>query len=199
MSDLSQTTDAVARGLARLPQQFRETEKLKALVEVLLQHFQDAEDALWGLQTLRWLDTATGAQLTELGELVGEPRAHTDDDVYRLWVKARILVNRSNGKPEELLHILALLEPDATTDINEYYPAFYLLTVLAPAADPAELAAIMREAKPAGVGTGLVYSDLPASEVFTLSDDDTVMAGDPSRGLASDDGTSSGGHLTGLI
>jgi hypothetical protein len=197
---LDQISDVVARGVARLPQQFRETTDFKALVEVLLQHFQDAEDALWSLNTLRWLDTATHAQLDELGALVGEPRgAHTADDVYRLWVKARILVNRSNGKPEELLHILALLEPDATTDITEYYPAFYLLTAIDTAADPVELAAILHQAKPAGVGTGFVYSPLPASEIFTLSDDDTLVTGDSLLGLASDDGFTSGGHFADLL
>lgn len=50
-----------------------------------------------------------GEQLDRVGVIVGEPRWTADDDAYRITLRARVLINRSNGTAPEMIAIAALL------------------------------------------------------------------------------------------
>lgn len=73
-------SDIISKGLARLANQFDGSENLKSFLESFLNEFQELENS--GLQLLneRYLDTAVGAQLDGIGEIVGVDRPYGSVD-----------------------------------------------------------------------------------------------------------------------
>ncbi len=61
--------------------QFQAKPRLEALVKALLKPAQGLQGALRDMYEQRWLDTAVGAQLDGIGEIVGLPRV-IDEAVY---------------------------------------------------------------------------------------------------------------------
>ena len=65
------------KGLLRLVHQFQDSPKLKGLISAFISQFNDIDTAQNDLLTLRWVDTAQGAQLDGVGEIVGLSRPYT--------------------------------------------------------------------------------------------------------------------------
>lgn len=82
---------------------------VQLLVAAFAAPAQDVENALQQLLLQRWIDTAVGVQLDQLGEIVGQSRQGLDDDDYRRFCRARILTNRSDGRFETLIAIALLV------------------------------------------------------------------------------------------
>lgn len=124
----------VERALARLTQQFRGKTNVEALLSALAAPGQDVEDACWQLLTERTVDEAIGAQLDDLGAIVGEERQSRDDDDYRRFIRARITVNRSTGSANDILTVARLVLDldfvDATFDLEMQPPAGLVLRIL---------------------------------------------------------------------
>jgi hypothetical protein len=144
---------------------------------------------------------AEGDALDMLGALVGEARQGRSDDVYRVWILARAGVNRSNGKPEELLAIMRLV-CDSTIEIAllEFYPATIQirLTGAMTATLAAQVAGLMSSAKAQGVALEMYYAPVPVAGVFTLGNFATYDAASTSTGLANA-ALTTGGRLTGIL
>lgn len=126
--------DAVA--LSRLLSQFRGKPRFAALIRALVSGVQTLEDDADDLITLRTLDAATGASLDQYGAIVGEQRGALADDDYRRFIRARILINRSRGTPDDLAAILALLFGVDVLDNVSHYEA-PPLTIVFEVVDPA--------------------------------------------------------------
>jgi hypothetical protein len=127
----------VQQGLSRLISSYKDKPLLGALLTSYLKEVQQIENALIQLLNERLPDTATStAVLDILGRIVGQPRSGRDNDTYRLWIKARIAVNRGSGTIPELNNILQLVLPsDQAFELYEdSYPAHF--EVLVP--DPVE-------------------------------------------------------------
>src|SRR6185369_11842721 len=112
MSDLVKEQDHVQVGIDKLLHQFKNSTDLKAFFGALLGPLQTTEDDLMDLYESRWVDAAEGLQLDNLGALVGQDRLGFSDSEFKLWIKARILVNKSTGKADDSLKILALITED---------------------------------------------------------------------------------------
>lgn len=91
--------------LARMPQQMRDDTSAVALVTALMGPFQELEDAAIAVLTQRTLDVAVGAQLDVIGALVGRRRGGLADEIYRRYIRAQILANRSRGIREDLIAV----------------------------------------------------------------------------------------------
>ena len=157
---------------------------------------QSAEDLAYQLLTLRSIYTATGVQLDTLGKIVGLTRNAyaADDEIYRLLLLVKILVNRSNGRLEVFLDIIervGITEPIAAF---EFYPAALRTEATGMAADPAGAAIweIIRAAKPAGVRWDFVFSTYASDSVFTISSDAATFQTDNARGTENIAGTAGG-------
>lgn len=135
--------DQVAQALARLPSQHQGKVKIEALLTTLCQPFQDIELLLWALFTQRGIDSGIGAQLDQIGVLVGQPRAGRDDTTYRRFLRARVATNKSRGTQDEILAIAALVIGDGTVTLilNNSGPATVVLKVGNPLA--ADVAAVL--------------------------------------------------------
>ena len=156
----------------KLPSKRRDKANTLAFLDVLVSPAQVFEDALWQLYTERRIDTAIGAQLDDIGEIVGQPRVSADDEVYRLYLRARIRVNRSSGTTEDILDIARLIlnDPDAHLQNDNTGIAAYVLRVLGVELSD-ELAAtlfkFLRDSTADGVRTVIEYlPDGPSESAF---------------------------------
>jgi hypothetical protein len=153
--------DHAERMVSKLIEFFRKPRASAVLRDVFGPQVQEIEDTLWELFQAFDLDTATGATLDFLGAIVGELRNDRDDDEYRVAVKLRLMVNRSEGTVEELLAILVLADPDLVFTLREYWPASIILRwtgAFTRLAAP-DLFVLMQQAKPAGVLMHAIISD----------------------------------------
>lgn len=177
MATLEQNAEHVTEALARLLEQFKHRPNLEALISALVSQIQDVENSAFDLYLERWVDSATGVNLDNLGELVGQPREGRLDGEYRRWIKARILVNRTNGHGDDLIRIAELvLGTLENFELIEYYPAAYNIVVTNYPDDPQTLFDIFFAAKPAGVGFILEVSESSPEDLFRFAPADTIVS-----------------------
>jgi len=105
--------DHASEVLALLPGQFEESALLRALVAASVGPsdpttwgMQELEDVLWDMLTLRWLASASGQQLDDLGVVLDVPRPSSDDDEYRDLLYLQVLIDTSLGDPERMIAIV---------------------------------------------------------------------------------------------
>ena len=103
--------DHVDQGLGRLAQQYKNQPNVTSLVTAMISRVQVVEDALRKVATQRALygNTAQGAQLDDLGALVGVARQGLSDEVYRVLIRGEIAKNNSNGTLEALLNVARIV------------------------------------------------------------------------------------------
>ena len=173
--------DHVKAALARLPEQFKRKPKLRALIEALAKPAQAIEDA--GQQLLgHSVDTAVGVYLDAIGKIVGQPRnGLTDEDLYRRYVRARIMTNRSRGTVDDLIRVARLVVHDtaARVRIRPFRVASLVAAIDDAAVSPAVadiLIDFLRSAASAGVR--VVLSTSPAAPAATF-----CFSNGPGRGF----------------
>ena len=109
--------------LSRLLQQFKEKDNITNLLKAYLDSLQITSQSLADFANQNNLQDAVGAMLDVLGKVVGESRKGRTDESYRLAIQNRIVVNNSEGTPNQLLEILQLLSPTSTDNkIFEHFP-----------------------------------------------------------------------------
>lgn len=170
---LEHVEDHAAQAQGRLASQYRDT-TVEGFVLAPVPGQQAVEDALWQTLQVPVIDSAEGEQLDLLGRIVGEPRYSRDDATYRLWLKARVAINKSNGTVAELLYIVGLIKPaDASLRLVPSYPAslnLHLDDIEVTASDAAIIAAVLQEAKAAGVRAIVEFLNSSPEDAFTLDD-----------------------------
>jgi hypothetical protein len=176
---VGEVTDHIALALSRLPHMYKgadaahETNTQKVL-RALLAPAAALEAAMQQVLTQRAIDTAVGVQLTALGKLVGMDRQGvTDDEIYRRFVRAAVVANKSNGLIDDILTIGKLVVNDVGavfTLRNEGAAAFVLAIsgVAVTDAVAAVLIKLIRQATGAGIRAILEYSSAAPSTVFVL-------------------------------
>jgi hypothetical protein len=151
--------DHATEMVGRLAQQFRRP-KIEAYLRVVAAEVQALEVALIDLYTLRAIDTATGEELTRIGERVGQPRAGMSNDfTYRRIVRARIASNRSRGTANDIIRVARAALPEVADYKIRAKPlgiAGYELHITSPTIGVfvdfiAPIAALIRRATPAGI------------------------------------------------
>lgn len=197
MADLVKITTHVADAQARLVEQFKEQPRLLALIEAWVEPLQDIEEQLSLLLHYRTLDASVGQQLDNLGAIVGQAREGRTDDEYRLWIAARRLVNIATGIPNDFLHLMETVLPMSESEYIPYYPAGFQIRSYGLDGGSATIWQILSTIKPAGVHFGFQYSDVPADEVFTLSDSGSLTASS-TLGLGDSTDASVGGKFAGV-
>lgn len=180
-------------------EQFQKKPRLEALARVFLDRCQELENVFWDIIEKRLIENAVGVQLDVLGKIVGQPRIGDTDDIYRLHIRARIRINISNGTPNDILEIAALLLQGARFSFDEYYPASFVIDVLDPMLeDPFFVWSLIGEARAAGVGHSLYFSDDDEDDTFAFAEGD-IEEDDTARGFSDDDEDDPGGSLVNCI
>lgn len=167
MKNITYTAAHADEGVAKLIAQLRGKPRLEGLLRSYLDQIQDLEDFYFDLYVLRSVDSAEDQQLDDLGDLVGQKRNGMQDDEYRLFVKARILANKSKGYNPTLLKIIRILNATTPIKMREYYPKAVVYEVFAPDANPMITSRdLLQRAKASGVN--LDYQASPQDYAHTL-------------------------------
>ena len=192
----------VAEALALLLEQYKRKDNIAGLLSSYIAPIQDLENVAYDLWTKFLLDSATGAQLDLLGATVREDRGGKSDTDYRAFIKARIAINRSNGRAGEILNVLRLIS--AAGDVFYLDEVFPAAMVVYQDVDPAAFAGdetvyidILKQAKGGGIQVQFVWSERASTARFTLSSSNTLETSN-TLGLANDAQTT-GGHLSGVV
>lgn len=107
-----------AQGL--LLYQFKNSPKLKGLLNNLIKPLDDVLEEINQLYNGRYIDKAYGERLETIGRIVNQPRKNMDDEAYKAWLKVRIRLNIGHGRAEDVLGILNIL--NCTVLLKEYQP-----------------------------------------------------------------------------
>lgn len=130
MSAVEYQPDQAGETRRLLYSQDRHRVRLNALVAAYGAAFQLAEDTLYSIRENSRLPYATGDALDQWGALVGEARLGLDDNVYRGFISARIVANRSDGSLPSLAQVLALITDPLEIRGYELYPSLVVLQIL---------------------------------------------------------------------
>lgn len=112
------TIDYVELALSRLPSQYRGIDhkhesRQEQMMRVLLTPVPDLAAAMIAMLLQRSIETAVGEQLTSIGRRVGREREGvTDDEIFRRYVRAQIVANRSDGVVDDILTMADLVIND---------------------------------------------------------------------------------------
>lgn len=185
-----QITNQFQRALALLASQFRdqkpdgELTNFQKLIKVLVTPFQQLEDVKWQLKTQRWLSTSIGAQLDEIGVILGLPRQiNESDEDYRERLQFQIFINTSSGTPEEVMAILAFLTQATHVNYHDIGIAAFQLETngLKFPNPPNDLNDGIFRASPAGVNYAPIVATYNVPISFELGGDltDQLLAVNP--------------------
>ncbi len=137
-----------------------------------LDRIQELDTATVSLiQNVLDLENAKGVHLDLLGRIVREARDGTADDTYRRALRVRILINRSQGRIEDLIEIASLFEDDAPIRLREFQPARITVEVQAVPINAADRVHVrLRRAKAAGVALQTITHPAASADTrfFTL-------------------------------
>jgi hypothetical protein len=189
----------VEQALELLLEQFKGSPKLAGLLRAYIGQVQNLEDLLHTLLSERTLETAVGEQLDVLGRIVNQSRGSLDDDGYRVWLRARIALNRSSGTPEDVMGLMTRILPGQTMTLLESFPAAFILTLVEPVTpiEATQALALIDLVKPIGVQSILIYTVDDGSTTFQFASGDTEEV-DADAGFAPDD-QSVGGSFTDVV
>ncbi len=113
--DEEEDTVSVSQMVERLAQYLKDKPNVLTFLTVFANEVTTITQALADLKAERTVDDAFGAQLDVLGAIVGEARQGKDDDTFRNFVKARIILNSASGTIEELYSLFGQVSPGGAT------------------------------------------------------------------------------------
>ena len=116
--------DCTETALRRLWKQFEDAASWQRLFgEIIGPTYQVLEQAIGSVDQARYLSTAEGQQLDEIGALVGRARGSlSDDELYRLAIRADAATLFSSGTVPEIVEICRSLLGDEMR-VVQIYPA----------------------------------------------------------------------------
>lgn len=116
---ITKITDHVSQAQARMLSQYADKTIFKDLIEVLCNGIQTLEDYIYEFYGLLDIDTAHNSWLDLIGEIVGQPRYNTTDEIYRALIRAKIGQNSSDGTYEYIMSIFKILTGSVTVKLTE--------------------------------------------------------------------------------
>lgn len=170
------------RSLSLLASQFRDFKpdgsltNLQKLIKVLSAPFQEIADVIQELKTERWLSTAIGQQLDEIGIILGLPRnPNESDEAYRQRLQFQVYINIYSGTPEQLMNILKNVTNASYVGYLETEFAYFQLETngLTFPTPINSLNQLIKDSSPAGVNYAPIVLTYNMPIVFSFGDDVT--------------------------
>lgn len=119
--------DYVGLAKSRLVGRLNQKPLVEALIAALPNQLSILELVLDQLKNERSIDTAIGIQLDKVGEIVGESRQGRDDDTYRQFIRFRVFVNISKGRPSDLSYATRFATQADDVQYIEFFPALVVM------------------------------------------------------------------------
>lgn len=181
--------DHVDQGLLRLLNQFKGRPRIAAWNRAYLNQCQKLEDAIFDVLIKRTIDAAEGVQLDALGRIVGELRDDLPDDDYRIFILARIYINKSQGHLSDVLKVLAYII-STPVRVFEYPACIAIESSLILARDPVVVYNHLRQTKAGGIKLSLV---VPTSNTAQAKPNSVLVTASGSDGAITTLGLTSSG------
>lgn len=164
-------SDWVARIRTHLYTQFGDLPNLDAVAALLGRQFQDLEDALQGILTITSIEDSSGVQLDVIGKILGQTRGSLSDSVYRAYLRARILVNKSDGTSGDLYDVVnAMTQNENHLRVTNSPIRAFALRIYGPISIDLANAIVLfiGRAKEAAAAGNVEWQEAPDSDVFTF-------------------------------
>lgn len=162
-------TTHITDALARLITQYKQALNLQNLITAIVTPIQTIENALAAMNTLMYLPNATGAQLDQIGVIVGLARTAGQSDAdYLIALYEQITINIAEGQPETLIQIFVFLTAITPAYMFEFFPGDVVFESMyqPPNQDNANsIIGVLQAAAPAGVSVGGIVT-LPTTAPF---------------------------------
>lgn len=100
------------------------------LIKAFTDELNLIETEYYSLLVNRSLNTATGAQLDGIGDILGLERNGLSDDAYRIALKGQIQINKSTATSEELIQLAFQLTNPTRVQLTDLFPAKCVLTIM---------------------------------------------------------------------
>lgn len=171
MANVTHNTQVTAQGIGRLLQMFKDKPRIAALLSAYLDEFQEREDAAYALYVGRLLqNNPTGDLLAKIGALVGQGSEGLTDPQFQQLIQARIRVNRSTGRREELIRIASILAPGDIVRARAFPPKYIMIQPDAALTLPPVLVGRRFMGPAAGAGTmmAFVWSSVPRAQTLVF-------------------------------
>lgn len=154
----------------RLYWQFKDVADWVAMADMIAVQAQDMEDATQAVLTITSIDDSVGPQLDVIGRVVKQDRLGASDAVYRMYLKAKILVNRSGGTVENIYAVFNALLGELGYEIHTHPVKTFVMNIgTAITAAQAKIAALfLRDAKEAGARGIMQFHSVPTGQLFTF-------------------------------
>lgn len=165
----------------RLLEQYKRKFVIEKYLDILVGcPIQDLEDAYFTLFEQLNINTVSGDQLDQIGDIVGQPRLGLKDDEYRISIKGRIGVNNSKGTIDNIIQIWKFMSGADNIIVTENFPAEVEISTDVPISSTLlELAiSFIEQVIGAGIGFGgVVIFDPSNAFAFESSPDDPRTGG----------------------
>jgi len=102
-------TQLVEDALSLFADQFKDSQKVNDLMRCFLRPLDEVKATAEDLLENRWIDTAEGQQLDELGAIVGITRDGRTDEKFREAIRFQIFINLSKTEPETIIRAVKVL------------------------------------------------------------------------------------------
>lgn len=180
----------------RLAEVYKDKPVVLGILSAAARQFADLDTAFVELQTQRFLATAAGRQLDDLGQLLAENRGALGDDDYRAKLQLKLIRIYSEGTADNLLQIFTLLAGTNDVEFKEMFPAAIQLVAVEPASIFSDtfIRQAIEAARAAGINSDYVAktNGLPAFAFAGDTDPDKAGFGDTGDALV-------GGRFTSII
>lgn len=136
-----QISTHVQDALDRLMEQYRNKPRISAILTSLVDQIQDLEDVVFEVRDGTMLFNGTtypaiGAQLDQIGEIVGQKRNGLEDAQYLLFILGKIAANYSDASLPTILKIIKIIYQPESVFIRNVYPNAIAYSLGNPALDP---------------------------------------------------------------
>ncbi|MDR1903754.1 MAG: hypothetical protein LBQ88_15915 [Treponema sp.] len=139
----------------------------------------EVDDQILALKDQWDIDNVKGALLDRMGKILAEPRNGNNDEMYRLFLKLRTMLNTTSGSVNDVIKVIKFLYSSEIVHIVPDYPAGLIILHDGEGPD-INFNAIIKQV----VGAGIDYStkelfyfneELPASETVSKMKSGTSM------------------------
>ena len=192
----------INEGLALLLSQYKGKPRIEKLLRVYLAKVQELEWVFADLADQRNLDTAFGVWLDMIGRIVGQSRQGWTDAEYRKAIRARVVLNRSQGRIDDTNAFVRALYTNVEMPFTAVQgtKAEFTMEMLGYAWTPFSfdfVFALLRRVKAAAVRMLMFFQLVPDADVYTLSSQLGVPETSTTQGLG-DVAQTTGGRLRGV-
>lgn len=162
--------DHTEQALANLPRRLHRPRWL-AFVRTICRQIQELDDALVAIGNSLNLDNAQGVLVDAIGDIVLQPRATTDDEVYKRRIRARIAANRARGLTSDLMRMAELVINDDLAGVTiEHLGATAVLSVRSMPINDSMAGDLANAGKRAvSAGVRLLLHSTPAADASTFA------------------------------